>query len=106
MRCAQAPRHGSSGGLALLSGNPIFSLQTGLSGNCLSPMTTANFHQNDCPTITPRFDDDEDDEKEEKSVGKNAGPVGAVLQRKFLDQRKIFLWGAVTDETAKDLTEK
>ncbi|MFM9090751.1 MAG: ClpP family protease [Verrucomicrobiota bacterium] len=28
------------------------------------------------------------------------------MQRKFLEQRKIFLWGAVTDETAKDLTEK
>ena len=69
-------------------------------------MTTANFHQNDYPTVTPRFDDDEDDDKEEPAAGKNAGPVAAVLQRKFLDQRKIFLWGAVTDETAKDLTEK
>jgi len=29
-----------------------------------------------------------------------------LIQKKFLQQRKIFLWGAVTDETAKDLTEK
>ncbi len=29
-----------------------------------------------------------------------------LIQRKFLEQRKIFLWGAVTDESAKDLTEK
>jgi ATP-dependent Clp protease protease subunit len=29
-----------------------------------------------------------------------------LVQKKFLEQRKIFLWGAVTDETAKDLTEK
>jgi hypothetical protein len=28
-----------------------------------------------------------------------------IIQRKFLAQRKIFLWGAVTDETAKDITE-
>ena len=29
-----------------------------------------------------------------------------LIQKKFLEQRKIFLWGAVTDETAKDITEK
>jgi ATP-dependent Clp protease protease subunit len=29
-----------------------------------------------------------------------------VIQKKFLAQRKIFLWGAVTDATAKDITEK
>jgi ATP-dependent Clp protease protease subunit len=32
--------------------------------------------------------------------------VAMLVQKKFLEQRKIFLWGAVTDETAKDLTEK
>ncbi len=39
-------------------------------------------------------------------MGKTPGPIGAQVQRKFLDQRKIFLWGPVTDESAKDLTEK
>jgi ATP-dependent Clp protease protease subunit len=29
-----------------------------------------------------------------------------MIQKKFLEQRKIFLWGAVTDESAKDITEK
>lgn len=33
-------------------------------------------------------------------------PVAMLIQKKFLEQRKIFLWGAVTDETAKDITEK
>ncbi len=28
------------------------------------------------------------------------------LQDKFLDQRKLFLWGAVTDKSARDITEK
>jgi ATP-dependent Clp protease protease subunit len=56
------------------------------------------------PTVTPRFD--EDDDREEPMVGKTPGPVGAQIQRRFLEQRKIFLWGAVTDESAKDLTEK
>jgi ATP-dependent Clp protease, protease subunit len=57
----------------------------------------------------PRLDDDEDDDDapEEKSAKKEGGgPVAMVIQRKFLEQRKIFLWGAVTDATAKDLTEK
>jgi len=56
---------------------------------------------------SPHLDDDDDDE--EKGCGheaKNAGPVSALIQKKFLKARKIFLWGAVTDETAKDITEK
>ena len=55
--------------------------------------------------VVPRFDDDDDDEREE-SAAKAPTPVGALIQKKFLEQRKIFLWGAVTDQTAKDLTEK
>lgn len=56
----------------------------------------------------PRNDDDDDDEdeKENAQAKKNAAPVAMLIQKKFLDQRKIFLWGAVTDESAKDLTEK
>jgi ATP-dependent Clp protease protease subunit len=54
---------------------------------------------------TPRFDDDDDD-RDEETPKPTATPVGALIQKKFLEQRKIFLWGAVTDETAKDLTEK
>jgi ATP-dependent Clp protease protease subunit len=65
-----------------------------------------NFH----PALTapvPRLDDDEDDddkdtEGEEKKAG---GSVGMLIARKFLEQRKIFLWGAVTDATAKQITE-
>lgn len=52
----------------------------------------------------PRCDDD-DDEQDELPTKKNA-PVAMLIQRKFLEQRKVFLWGAVTDETAKDITEK
>ncbi len=55
----------------------------------------------------PRLDDeDDDDEQPEKTDGRKHGPVAMLIQRKFLQQRKIFLWGAVTDETAKDITEK
>lgn len=57
----------------------------------------------------PRADDDDDDDdgEQETSQHKNRHtPVAMLVQKKFLEQRKIFLWGAVTDETAKDITEK
>ncbi len=57
-------------------------------------------------TLPSRADDDDDDDDEGKESKKAAAPVGAVIAKKFLEQRKIFLWGAVTDESAKDLTEK
>ena len=53
----------------------------------------------------PRADDDDDDEDEGGQIAKRT-PVAMLLQKKFLEQRKLFLWGAVTDETAKDLVEK
>lgn len=53
----------------------------------------------------PRLDDEED-EPEEGGAKKASAPVAMMIARKFLEQRKIFLWGAVTDETAKDITEK
>ena len=60
------------------------------------------------PPAAPHLDDedDDDDECECDKAGKQPGSIGTLIQRKFLEQRKIFLWGAVTDETAKDITEK
>lgn len=58
----------------------------------------------------PRLDDDddgdEDEEVEEAMVARRDPSVSLLIQRKFLGQRKIFLWGPITDETAKDLSEK
>ena len=65
-------------------------------------------HQPGLSAPLPHFDDDDDDDEkqhDELLVKKNA-PVAMLIQRKFLDQRKIFLWGPVTDESAKDITEK
>lgn len=45
----------------------------------------------------------EEDEKKSKSED---APVAAQIQKEFLKQRKIFLWGAVEDSTARDVTEK
>jgi ATP-dependent Clp protease, protease subunit len=70
-------------------------------------MPISNLQQDYRNPVQPRFDDDDDDdEREEPAANKVPGPVGAQIQRKFLEQRKIFLWGAVTDESAKDITEK
>ncbi|MFZ9201711.1 MAG: ClpP family protease [Opitutales bacterium] len=50
---------------------------------------------------------EEDEETEKKGADKAAGaPPSALIQRKFLEQRKIFLWGAVEDSTARDITER
>jgi ATP-dependent Clp protease protease subunit len=57
----------------------------------------------------PRFDDedeDDDDTGAEPTAKEQAASVATLVQRKFLEQRKLFLWGAVTDQTAKDMTEK
>jgi ATP-dependent Clp protease, protease subunit len=59
--------------------------------------------------VTVRADDDDDDDNDEPETPaskKNGPPVGMIIARRFLEQRKIFLWGAVTDDTAKDITEK
>ena len=57
--------------------------------------------------LPARLDDDDDDEPEQepKATPPPQG-VGMLIQRKFLEARKIFLWGAVTDETGKDVCEK
>jgi ATP-dependent Clp protease protease subunit len=51
------------------------------------------------------MDDDEDEEHDEAGV-RAPRTVSSVIQKKFLEQRKIFLWGAVTDETAKDVCDR
>jgi ATP-dependent Clp protease, protease subunit len=37
---------------------------------------------------------------------KSEKPTDVVIQKKFLDDRKVFLWGEVNDKSAKDITEK
>ncbi|MDX2045243.1 MAG: ATP-dependent Clp protease proteolytic subunit [Chitinophagaceae bacterium] len=52
-----------------------------------------------------RMDDDEDEPKV------NDNPIekmvaSAQFDKKFLEQRRVFLWGAVDDRTAKDITSR
>ena len=59
------------------------------------------------PLPPARLGDEDDDEREEEgTAAKLPTPVGAMIQKKFLEQRKLFLWGAITDDTAKDVCEK
>jgi ATP-dependent Clp protease protease subunit len=54
--------------------------------------------------ISPMANDDEEEQTPE--VAKEPSPSGLLIQKKFLEQRKIFLWGAVDDASAKDIVEK
>ena len=41
-----------------------------------------------------------------KEKDKKRDSVAEAIQSKFLEERKIFLWGEVSDRSARDLTEK
>lgn len=41
-----------------------------------------------------------------KTDSSEKSSLSEILQKKFLQDRKIFLWGEVNDRSAKDLTEK
>jgi ATP-dependent Clp protease protease subunit len=58
------------------------------------------------PSPPARFDDDDDEREEEVKPAPLPPAVGALIQRKFLEARKLFLWGPVTDETGKEVCEK
>ena len=50
-------------------------------------------------------DEDEETPKETEAAKAAAGsPVAALIQRKFLEQRKLSLWGPVEDGSARDIT--
>jgi ATP-dependent Clp protease protease subunit len=58
------------------------------------------------PIPPARLDDDDDEREEEAKPALMPAAVGALIQRKFLEARQLFLWGPVTDETGKDVCEK
>ena len=43
---------------------------------------------------------------EDKDKDKKAGSVAEAIQSKFIEDRKVFLWGEVSDKSARDITEK
>ena len=55
---------------------------------------------------TPMRNDDEDEDEKTPEAPKETPPSALLIQKKFLEQRKIFLWGGVDDASAKDIVEK
>ncbi len=53
--------------------------------------------------ISPSWNEEGEDEKKEKKDD-NGGMI--MFAKKFLEQRKIFLWGPVEDDSAKDIITK
>jgi ATP-dependent Clp protease protease subunit len=51
-------------------------------------------------------DDDEDGEEVLERTCKDPSSHLSLVQKRFLRERKIFLWGSIGDKTAKDITEK
>ncbi|MEO6730654.1 MAG: ATP-dependent Clp protease proteolytic subunit [Ferruginibacter sp.] len=53
-----------------------------------------------------RFDDEEENPKEMPENPMEKMMSGWQFDKKFIEQRKIFLWGAVEDKSAKDITAR
>ncbi|MDR1401739.1 MAG: ATP-dependent Clp protease proteolytic subunit [Puniceicoccales bacterium] len=60
------------------------------------------------PVHLENEDDDEEDEEEIISPCncRDSCSHSSLIQKRFLKERKIFLWGGIDDKTAKDITEK
>ncbi|TAE66992.1 MAG: ATP-dependent Clp protease proteolytic subunit [Bacteroidetes bacterium] len=57
-------------------------------------------------TILKRFEDDDDDQPSTAKEAIEALGQGNLFNKKFLEQRKIFLWGPVMDSSAKDIVNR
>ncbi len=53
-----------------------------------------------------RLDDEEENPKEMPESSMEKMMSGWQFDKKFIEQRKIFLWGAVDDKSAKDITNR
>ena len=52
-----------------------------------------------------RLDDDDDDEQIEDDR-ERLTELSDIVEQKLLDNRQIFLWGPVEDESARDIVSK
>jgi ATP-dependent Clp protease, protease subunit len=56
-----------------------------------------------------KFKEEEEEEETPKETPENPMEKmmgGMMFDKKFLEQRKVFLWGAVDDKSAKDITNR
>jgi len=61
-----------------------------------------NFYKNN----NVRFEDEDDSPKDQPENPMEKMMSGWQFDKKFIEQRKIFLWGAVDDKSAKDITNR
>ena len=52
-----------------------------------------------------RFEDEEEKTPNESAESKKP-PLGELMRRKFLDERKLFFWGEVDDKRCRQATEE
>ena len=53
-----------------------------------------------------RMDDEEETPKETPDSSMEKMMSSWQFDKKFIEQRKVFLWGAVNDKSAKDITAR
>ena len=53
-----------------------------------------------------RFEDEEEETPEEAKPAAKPMPLSELMQRKFLEERKIFFWGEVNDKRCRVVTEE
>ncbi|HEY5407595.1 MAG TPA: ATP-dependent Clp protease proteolytic subunit [Ginsengibacter sp.] len=53
-----------------------------------------------------RFEEEEEPEKSTQDNPMEKMMGGMMFDKKFIEQRKIFLWGVVDDKSAKDITNR
>lgn len=44
--------------------------------------------------------------KKIEAEGKDKGPVAHMMSKRFMEERKIFLWGAVADKNCQEITQQ
>ncbi len=52
------------------------------------------------------MDDEENEEKEKEPKSPEMGALAKKLEKHFFQSRSVYLWGAVDDRTAKEVTQK
>jgi ATP-dependent Clp protease protease subunit len=70
--------------------------------NSITKMNTMNYYNNK----QIRLDDEEETPKEMPENPMEKMMSGWQFDKKFIEQRKIFLWGVVDDKSAKDITAR
>lgn len=56
--------------------------------------------------MTPYFDDEEETPCKDAGGKETPKDLIAQMQKRFLDERKIFFWGEVNDKSCREATEK